>query len=74
MPPAVCTLFLLLTVLGSSNSLYAQLPFYTDDPSVTARGKWHLEFFNEYDAHQLQYPNLRQNTSNLKINMAYDTT
>ena len=32
------------------------------------RGKWHFEFFNEFDALQLQYPNLRQNTANYKIN------
>jgi hypothetical protein len=48
--------------------LHAQLPFYTDDPAVTERGKWHLEFFNEYDALQLQYPNARQNTANFKLN------
>lgn len=47
----------------------AQLPFYTDDPAVTARGKWHFEFFNEVDALQSsQYPDLRQNTANLKLN------
>jgi hypothetical protein len=68
MPPATRILFLFFTVLGGSRSLCAQLPFYTDDTSVTERGKWHLEFFNEYDALQLQYPNLRQNTSNLKVN------
>jgi len=68
MPPTVSVLLLLFTVLGGARSLYAQMPFYTDDTSVTERGKWHLEFFNEYDALQLQYPNLRQNTSNLKIN------
>jgi hypothetical protein len=45
-----------------------QLPFYTDDTGVTDRGKWHFEFFNEYDALQLQYPNVRQNTANFKIN------
>ena len=48
--------------------LYAQLPFYTDDNVVTERGKWHFEFFNEYDALQLQYPNLNQNTANFKLN------
>jgi hypothetical protein len=48
--------------------LHAQLPFYTDDTAVTGRGKWHLEFFNEYDALQLQYPNRRQNTANFKVN------
>jgi hypothetical protein len=48
--------------------LYAQLPFYTDDAGVTERGKWHFEFFNEYDGLQLQYPNLKQNTANFKLN------
>lgn len=48
--------------------LYAQLPFYTDDTAVTERGKWHFEFFNEYDALQLQYPNLKQNTAYFKLN------
>jgi hypothetical protein len=48
--------------------LYAQLPFYTDDTGVTERGKWHFEFFNEYDALQLQYPNVHQNTANFKLN------
>jgi Putative MetA-pathway of phenol degradation len=47
----------------------AQLPFYTDDPAVTPQGKWHLEFFNEFDVLQHpQYPNLRQNTANYKLN------
>jgi len=46
----------------------AQLPFYTDDPAVTERGKWHVEFFNEFDSLQLQYPNVRQNTANCKLN------
>ena len=48
--------------------LPAQLPFYTDDPSVTERGKLHFEFFNEFDVLQSQYPNLRQNTTNYKLN------
>jgi hypothetical protein len=48
--------------------LHAQLPFYTDDTGVTERGKWHFEFFNEYDALQLQYPNQTQNTANFKLN------
>ena len=48
--------------------LRAQLPFYTDDPAVTEKGKLHFEFFDEFDALQLQYPNLRQNTANYKIN------
>lgn len=48
--------------------LCAQLPFYTDDTAVTERAKWHFEFFNEYDALQLQYPNSKQNTANFKLN------
>jgi hypothetical protein len=46
-----------------------QLPFYTDDPAVTERGKFHFEFFDEYDFLQReQFPNLRQNTANYKLN------
>jgi len=48
--------------------LSGQLPFYTDDPAVTERGKFHFEFFNELDSLQFQYPNLRQNTANYKLN------
>jgi hypothetical protein len=60
--------FLLLTVLAAS--AWAQQPFYTDDPSVTDPGGWHFEFFDEYDALQApQYPNLRQNTVNYKLNV-----
>jgi hypothetical protein len=62
--------FLLLVTFGfcASGRLYAQLPFYTDDTGVTERGKWHFEFFDEYDALQLQYPNVKQNTANFKLN------
>jgi len=56
-------------LLPFAGLLHAQLPFYTDDPAVTERGKWHFEFFNEMDALQSpQYPNIRQNTANYKIN------
>lgn len=48
---------------------HAQLPFYTDDPSVTPVRILHVEFFNEIDALQsAQFPNLRQNTANIKLN------
>jgi hypothetical protein len=60
--------WLLTFALGTAGPLAAQLPFYTDDPSVTEKGKWHFEFFNELDALQLQFPNIRQNTANYKIN------
>jgi hypothetical protein len=59
---------LLVSALWLAGPLSAQLPFYTDDPAVTNRGMWHFEFFNELDALQLQYPNLRQNTANYKLN------
>lgn len=61
-------LLLLVCVFAIAEPLLAQLPFYTDDPAVTENGKWHFEFFNELDALQLQYPNVRQNTANYKLN------
>jgi hypothetical protein len=61
-------LVLALLSLGAHSSC-AQLPFYTDDPSVTPVRTLHIEFFNEIDALQsAQFPNLRQNTANIKIN------
>ena len=49
--------------------LEAQLPFYTDDPAVTEPGVLHFEFFNEFDGLQSsQFPDLRQNTANFKVN------
>lgn len=60
---------LLLCACCIARPLHAQLPFYTDDPAVTARGKVHFEFFNEFDVLQSQYPNLRQNTTNYKLNL-----
>src|SRR5262250_3818340 len=62
---------LLLVICGicGVRPLLAQLPFYTDDPAVTEIGELHFEFFNEFDALQFsQYPNLRQNTANFKLN------
>ena len=45
------------------------MPFYTDNADVTARGTLHFEFFNEFDGLQsAQYPDLRQNTFNYKVN------
>src|SRR5438105_9446133 len=58
-----------LLLCAFTDPLPAQLPFYTDDPATTERGKWHFEFFNEFDAlQQPQFPNLRQNTANYKLN------
>jgi hypothetical protein len=49
--------------------LSAQLPFYTDDANTTGKGRFHFEFFNEFDSlqHDL-YPSIRQNTANMKLN------
>jgi hypothetical protein len=47
----------------------AQQPFVTDDASVTDRGKFHLEFSNEFDLLQpAAFPNLRQNTASFELN------
>lgn len=65
----------LLFLFSTMQALHAQAPFYTDDPAVTARGNWHFEFFNELDSLQhSQFPNLRQNTINYKLNfgLPYD--
>lgn len=62
---------LLLLVLGaiSTGPLMAQMPFYTDNADVTDQGTLHFEFFNEFDGLQsAQYPDLRQNTVNGKVN------
>src|ERR1700751_3282149 len=64
----VLRLLPLACVLCICEAMHAQLPFYTDDPAVTEAGKWHFEFVDEYDALQLQSPNLRQNTANFKLN------
>jgi hypothetical protein len=63
--------FLLALFAGTEYAaqLCAQLPFYTDDTEVTAWQKVHTEFFNEIDGLQsAQFPSLRQNTSNFKVN------
>jgi len=69
MPAPVGLPSLLLCALCLASPVCAQLPFYTDDPAVTDAGKWHFEFFDEFDAlQQPQFPNLQQNTSNYKLN------
>jgi hypothetical protein len=45
------------------------MPFYTDDTEVTPLSTLHIEAFDEVDALQSsQFPDLRQNTANLKLN------
>jgi hypothetical protein len=67
--PTPKRLLLLAFCALSSGPLLAQMPFYTDNADVTERGTLHFEFFNEFDGLQsAQYPNLRQNTFNSKVN------
>ncbi len=55
--------------MGSAGLVRAQMPFYTDNADVTDERTLHLEVFNELDALQsAQYPDLRQNTFNYKLN------
>jgi hypothetical protein len=57
-------------MLLASGPLAAQMPFYTDDTAVTEPGTLHVEIFDEIDALQsMQFPDLRQNTANLKVNV-----
>jgi hypothetical protein len=45
------------------------MPFYTDNADVTDEGTLHFEIFNEIDGLQsAQFPDLRQNTANFKVN------
>ena len=62
--------FFLLSLLATSTGLLsAQMPFYTDNADVTDLGTLHFEIYNELDALQsAQYPDLRQNTANFKVN------
>jgi len=62
---------LLLTLLAHPGQSYAQMPFYTDDTSTTETGKFHIEVFEEIDRlPSSQYPDLRQSTSNIKLNFS----
>jgi hypothetical protein len=62
--------FLTGMLLAAIVPLEAQQPFYTDDPGVTASGALHLEVFNEFDVLQSKlYPDLKQNTTNYRINI-----
>src|SRR2546423_918042 len=61
----------LLTMLGSGPG-FAQAPFYTDDTGVAGPGTLHIEAFDEIDRLQsMHYPDLRQNTANLKMNAGF---
>jgi hypothetical protein len=58
-----------LVLASLAAPLSAQMPFYTDNADVTDRGTLHFEAYNELDGLQsAQYPDLRQNTANFKVN------
>jgi hypothetical protein len=62
---------LLLICCCLANAARAQMPFYTDDPSITPIKTVHIELFDEYDGLQSsQFPDERQNTANFKINFS----
>jgi hypothetical protein len=61
----------LLALFLVSGPLRAQMPFYTDDTSVTEPKKLHIEIFDEFDGLQSsQFPDVRQNTANIKLNFS----
>lgn len=65
----VSLMTVLLCAWAGGHSAAAQMPFYTDNADVTDAGTLHIEIFNEVDALQsAQYPDLRQNTFNYKVN------
>jgi hypothetical protein len=62
---------LCLALLFAPHAVHAQMPFYTDDTSVTEPKKVHVELFDEFDGLQSsQFPDIRQNTANVKINFS----
>ena len=69
MPNLLKVALLVAGVVYAVTPMHAQLPFYTDDPEVTARGTLHFEFFNEFDGLQpSEFPDRSQNTANFKVN------
>ena len=69
MRPVFQLILLLCVAIWGTGELAAQMPFYTDNADVTDKGTLHFEFFNEFDGLQsAQYPDLRQNTFNYKVN------
>jgi hypothetical protein len=62
---------MLLICCCLANPARAQMPFYTDDPSITPIKTIHIELFDEYDGLQSsQFPDERQNTANFKFNFS----
>src|SRR5262245_11949726 len=63
----------LLCLLSSCVTAHSQIPFYTDDADTTAKGKFHLDVFNEHDVLQRSaYPTKSKNT--LVFTLTYGLT
>jgi len=59
---------ILLVLAGVAAGARAQQPFVTDDAEVTAKGNWHLEYYNEYaELARSAFPDLRQDTNNFVV-------
>ena len=59
---------ILFFLFRASPSLRAQQPFLTDDPNVTAKGKVHLESYNQFAVLPvIARPGLSQDTTNLVV-------
>jgi len=59
---------LLLVLSAGATGARAQQPFVSYDAEVTAKSKFHFEYFNEYEAlSRNAAPDLRQDTNNLVI-------
>jgi hypothetical protein len=68
---SISAVAMLLICCCLANTARAQMPFYTDDPSITPIKTIHIEIFDEYDGLQSsQFPDKRQNTANFKINFS----
>ncbi len=62
---------LLLSLIVFAKTAHAQMPFYTDDTSVTDPKTLHIEVFDEIDGLQSsQFPDFRQNTADVKLNFS----
>jgi hypothetical protein len=69
MPSLLKIALTLSCVVSAMAPVRGQMPFYTDNADVTDNKTLHIELFNEFDGLQsAQYPDLRQNTFNYKIN------
>src|ERR1041385_2503193 len=66
--------FLLCSLLVWSSIAHSQIPFYTDDADTTAKGRFHLEIYNEHDwLQKSSYPAKRQNTVVFTVNYGLTT-